>query len=102
MKRIAILQSSYIPWKGYFDLIHMVDQFVLFDTAQYRRNDWRNRNKIKTSYGTVWLSIPVKGHSRQPVQEAQVEDPSWNERHWKTITHEYARAPYFKQYAARF
>ena len=102
MKRIAILQSSYIPWKGYFDLIHMVDEFVLFDTAQYRRNDWRNRNKIKTSSGAVWLSVPIKGHSRQRVQEAQIGDPSWKEHHWKTLVHEYARAPYFKQYASKF
>ena len=48
-KRIAILQSNYIPWKGYFDLIRAVDEFVLFDDVQYTRQDWRNRNRIKTS-----------------------------------------------------
>ena len=49
--RIAILQSSYIPWKGYFDLIQPVDEFVLFDDVQYTRRDWRNRNRIKTAHG---------------------------------------------------
>ena len=47
-KRIAILQSNYIPWKGYFDLIAAVDEFILFDDVQYTRRDWRNRNQIKT------------------------------------------------------
>ena len=47
MKKIAILQSNYIPWKGYFDLINLVDEFILYDDMQYTRRDWRNRNKIK-------------------------------------------------------
>ena len=59
MTKIAILQSNYIPWKGYFDLINMVDEFVLYDDMQYTRRDWRNRNKIKTPQGLKWLSIPV-------------------------------------------
>jgi hypothetical protein len=58
-KRVAIVQSSYIPWKGYFDLINSVDEFVLFDDVQDTRRDWRNRNRIKTSAGLAWLSIPV-------------------------------------------
>ena len=47
MKRVAVVQSSYIPWKGYFDLINSVDEFILFDDVQYTRRDWRNRNLIK-------------------------------------------------------
>lgn len=52
MKRVAILQSNYIPWKEYFDLIGSVDKFILYDDMQYTRRDWRNRNKIKTPQGT--------------------------------------------------
>jgi hypothetical protein len=67
MKRIAISQSNYIPWKGYFDLINSVDEFVLYDDMQFTRRDWRNRNQIKTPQGVQWLTIPVKvkgtGHS---------------------------------------
>ncbi len=59
MKKIAILQSNYIPWKGYFDLINLVDEFILYNDMQYTRRDWRNRNKIKTPSGLQWLSIPV-------------------------------------------
>ena len=57
MKKIAILQSNYIPWKGYFDLIAHVDEFVLFDDMQFTRRDWRNRNIIKTPDGVAWLTI---------------------------------------------
>jgi hypothetical protein len=60
MKKIAILQSNYIPWKGYFDMINSVDEFILYDTAQFTKNDWRNRNKIKTHNGIKWLTLPVK------------------------------------------
>jgi hypothetical protein len=59
MKKIAISQSNYIPWKGYFDLINKVDEFILYDDAQFTRRDWRNRNKIKTPNGLQWLTIPV-------------------------------------------
>jgi len=102
LRRVAILQSNYIPWKGYFDLIHMVDEFVLFDTAQYTRNDWRNRNRIKTRTGLAWLSIPVKNRFKQTIQEAEVNDPLWNERHWKTLIQHYSRARYFQMYRSRF
>ena len=63
-KRVAIVQSCYIPWKGYFDLINKVDEFILLDDVQYTRADWRNRNRIKTANGTAWLTIPVKVKGR--------------------------------------
>jgi WbqC-like protein family len=103
-RRVAILQSNYIPWKGYFDLINMVDEFILFDSAQYTRRDWRNRNRIKTPSGPAWLTIPVvvKGRYLQTIQETEIEDRSWNERHWKTLVHNCARALYFDTYRDRF
>lgn len=103
-KKVAILQSNYIPWKGYFDLIRSVDEFILYDDMQYTRRDWRNRNKIKTPQGLIWLTIPVavKGQYFQTIRETQINDPEWAERHWKTLSHCYAKAPYFKQYAHIF
>ena len=59
-KKVAILQSNYIPWRGYFDIINMVDEFILFDDMQYTRRDWRNRNRIKTANGSQWITIPVE------------------------------------------
>jgi hypothetical protein len=100
-KTVAILQSNYIPWKGYFDIINMVDEFILFDEVQYTRRDWRNRNLIKTPQGTQWLTIPVvaKGRYEQAIHETQVQDNRWVDEHWKAIHHNYARSPYFDQYA---
>ena len=102
--RIAIVQSNYIPWKGYFDLIRAVDEFVLFDDVQYTRRDWRNRNRIKTPQGLTWLSIPVqtKGEYLALIKDIEVSDTSWGERHWKTIAASYGKAPHFRWFADRF
>lgn len=99
-KKVAIVQSNYIPWKGYFDLINSVDEFILFDDMQYTRRDWRNRNKIKTPKGATWLTIPVavKGRYFQTIRETVVSDPDWAERHWRIIQTHYRKAPYFNAY----
>ena len=80
-KTIAIIQSNYIPWKGYFDIIHRVDEFILLDDVQYTRRDWRNRNRIKSPQGTIWLTIPVnvKNHYTQPIKDIIISDPKWNQ-----------------------
>ncbi len=99
-KRIAIVQSNYIPWKGYFDLIRAVDEFVFLDDAQYTKRDWRNRNKILTANGPIWLSIPVvsKGRYEQAIDETEIAEP-WVDKHWSSIRHNYAKAAYFKEMA---
>lgn len=100
MKKVAILQSNYIPWKGYFDLINSVDEFILFDDMQYTRRDWRNRNKIKTANGLIWLTIPVqvKGKYYQKIKDTEISDVDWQEDHWKSITCNYNRSKYFQDY----
>jgi len=101
--RVAILQSNYIPWKGYFDIIGSVDAFVLYDDMQYTKNDWRNRNKIKTQNGLQWLSIPVRQESlHQKINETKITDVKWNINHWRTLSQNYAKAPFFKAYKAEF
>lgn len=105
-KKVAILQSNYIPWKGYFDIIASVDEFIFYDEMQYTKNDWRNRNKIKTPNGLHWLSIPVatKGHLSQDVRimDAKIVDNKWANSHWNTIKQFYRKTPYFKEYANIF
>jgi WbqC-like protein family len=98
--RVAIIQSSYIPWKGYFDLIRRVDEFILYDDAQYTKRDWRNRNRIKGPNGPLWLTIPidVKGRYFQAIKDTRVADGRWRERHWRTLQACYARAPYYRDY----
>ncbi|PKL37863.1 MAG: hypothetical protein CVV44_15100 [Spirochaetae bacterium HGW-Spirochaetae-1] len=102
-KKVAILQSNYIPWKGYFDLINMVDEFILYDDVQYTKNDWRNRNRIKTVQGVQWLSIPVfKESLSQKIKDTKIIQQDWNKKHWKTIKINYAKAQYFKDYSDNF
>lgn len=97
-KKVAILQSNYIPWKGYFDIIAAVDEFIIYDEVQYTKNDWRNRNKIKTSTGVQWITIPVYQHSlEQKIAETKISDSKWATKHWNTLNGSYARAPFFKE-----
>ena len=97
MKTVAIVQSNYIPWKGYFDLIAAVDEFILFDDMQYTRRDWRNRNQIKTPCGSQWLTVPVlaKGKFHQKICETEIDGSKWQLAHWKALIQNYRRAPYF-------
>lgn len=103
MKKIAILQSNYIPWKGYFDIINSVDEFIIYDHVQYTKNDWRNRNKIKTKNGLQWLTIPVSVKSlNQRINETVVSDFRWNVKHWKSISQSYSRSRHFSVYGNFF
>lgn len=99
MKKIAIVQSNYIPWKGYFDMIAAVDEFILFDDMQYTRRDWRNRNQIKTSQGLQWLTVPVrvKGKYHQTIRDTEIDGMDWAQAHWKALAQNYRRAPHFSE-----
>lgn len=99
MKKIAIVQSNYIPWKGYFDMIASVDEFILFDDMQYTRRDWRNRNKIKTRDGLKWLTVPVKvkGKYLQTIRETEIDGEDWLKKHWMAICQNYQKAEYFDE-----
>jgi hypothetical protein len=103
-KRVAIIQSSYIPWKGYFNIIKDVDEFVLLDDVQYTRRDWRNRNLIKTPYGPRWISIPVnvKGRFNLKINEVETAGNKWRMQHWNRISNAYKQAPFFKIYSEAF
>ena len=100
--RIAIIQSCYVPWRGFFDLIGRCDQYVMFDRVQYAKRHWHNRNRIKSAAGLEWLTIPVisKGRYEQPIDEVEIEKP-WAEKHWRTLELAYRRAPFFASLAPR-
>ncbi len=99
MKKIAILQSNYIPWKGYFDIINQVDEFIFYDDVQYTKNDWRNRNKIKSASGPIWLTIPVRQETlSQKISETKISQDNWAEKHWKSISLNYSKAPFYSIY----
>src|SRR4051812_38545111 len=101
-RRAAILQSCYIPWKGYFDIIAKVDVFVIYDDVQYSKNHWHNRNLIKTPHGTKWLTVPVAkaDGAFQKIEDVRLPQP-FAAKHWQTISQAYARAAHYAEYQAR-
>jgi hypothetical protein len=94
-KKGAILQSNYIPWKGYFDIISSVDEFIIYDEVQYTKNDWRNRNKIKTPLGVEWITIPIVNKFGQSIRDVKTDGTIWKFKHWKTIVSNYKKTKYF-------
>lgn len=100
--RVAILQSNYMPWKGYFDIIASVDLFVFHDDLQYTKGDWRNRNKIKTPKGAEWLTVPCGTSEHRLICDVKLTNSDWQRKHWGLIQTNYLKAPYFKQYSPFF
>jgi len=104
--KCVILQPSYIPWRGYFHQIARSDVFVFYDDVQYDTRGWRNRNRIKTADGTRWLTIPVHSKGAQTdhiaINKIKIDwSKSWNEQHWQTLKHAYAKAPFFSQFSEK-
>lgn len=102
-KRVSILQSNYLPWKGYFDIINAVDEFIIYDDMQYTKNDWRNRNKIKTNQGVQWLTVPVRidGLS-QTIRETRTAADIWRSKHAKTLSMAYSKSRCFRELWPQF
>lgn len=96
---VAIDQPNYIPWKGYFDLIHDCDLFCFYNDVQYTTRDWRNRNKILTPNGEKWLSVPVGNDTHRLICEVEMTDTAWQKNHFDTLRFAYSKAPFFKKYA---
>lgn len=101
--RIGMTQSNYIPWRGYFDFIDDCDVFVYYDDVQYTHRDWRNRNRIKTDRGPIWLSVPVIHAQGTLIQDARIDYRTrWLDKHVRSLTLAYQRAPHFSGYAEEF
>jgi hypothetical protein len=101
-RRLAVLQSNYLPWKGYFDIVHDVDLFVFYDDVQYTKNDWRNRNRIKAAGGAEWITVPTGADMNRLVCEVEIADPRWQAKHWRTLQQNYGRCPHFGRYREYF
>lgn len=99
---VAILQSNYIPWKGYFDIVHQVDAFVFYDCVQFTSRDWRTRNKVKTSNGPQWLTVPAGGDRNRVIHEVNIPSSQWQEKHWATIKQNYGKCDHFERYRGYF
>ena len=97
-KRIVILQPSYLPWLGYFDQLYKSDVFVLYDDVQYDKHGWRNRNRIKTDTGSLWLTVPVLTHGQglPTNRDARIDTRQpWARKHLQALRVNYAKAPAF-------
>ncbi|RUL73100.1 WbqC family protein [Dyella choica] len=99
---VGAVQSSYLPWKGYFDIIQNVDTFVFYDDVQFTKSDWRSRNRVKTPNGPLWLSIPAGPSIDRLICEVELRSHDWQRKHWTSIKQSYAKAPYFKMYQKVF
>ncbi|MBI3290798.1 WbqC family protein [Candidatus Falkowbacteria bacterium] len=100
---ISIHQPAYLPWLGYFHKIMLADIFVFFDTTQFEKNSFINRNKIKTPQGGQWLTVPVKlkGHLEKRIDQIEIFDQAWQKDHWKVIELNYKKAKYWQIYSPR-
>jgi hypothetical protein len=96
--RVVVLQSNYLPWKGYFDLIQNADVFVFYDEVQYTKNDWRNRNRICSKNGVHWLTIPISRDAvKLKISEVCLPEARWQEDHFRTVQQSYKPARFFHQ-----
>lgn len=103
--RVGIHQPMYLPWCGLFDRIYRCDIFVVFDNVPYSKNYFINRNKIKTSNGWLWLTIPVltKGSFGELIKNIKINNnTNWEKDHWKSIFYSYKKAPFFEKYSDFF
>jgi hypothetical protein len=101
-KVVAVIQSNYIPWKGYFDIVHDVDEFVFHDDLQYTKGDWRNRNRLKTPEGPRWITVPCGTDERRRICDVRLVDHAWQREHWRKIRQYYSKAPGFERYRGFF
>jgi hypothetical protein len=98
---VSIHQPAYLPWLGYIHKINLADTFIFFDTTQFEKNSFINRNKIKTPNGPIWLTIPVKlkNHFEKEIRQIETANQDWREKHWQAIEMNYKKAKYWEQYA---
>ena len=99
MTIVCIRQPGYLPFSGFFKKIQSSDIFVYLDDVQFEKNDWDNRNKIRTSEGSSWLTVPVLHKFGQKLNEIKIaNNESWSKKHLKSIQLNYQKSPYFEKY----
>lgn len=99
MKTVAIHQPQYLPYLGFFHKLYHCDIFVALDNVQFQKNGLQNRNKIKTSQGWQWLTVPVLHDFGQPILDVAINpNVPWQRKHWNAIASNYGRAPFFGEF----
>jgi len=100
---VAIHQPQYLPWLGYFNKIYRADIFCYLDNVQYKKNEWQNRNRIKTAQGWQWITVPVKYRFPQLINDVAINNAvNWRKKHLQAIKTNYGKTPYYQQYISLF
>jgi hypothetical protein len=96
--KLAIMQPYFFPYIGYYQLIHAVDKFVIYDDVSFIKQGWINRNRILVSGQASYITVPLAGASSfKPIRDIQVSTHSdWQTKLLKTIAHSYKKAPFFE------
>lgn len=101
--RVVVLQPTYLPWMGYFGMIDLADIFVFYDDVQFSVQSWQQRNKIKTSQGWIWLTVPIVRQFGSRINDTKINNSTnWNKKHWESIKQNYSKAPFFRKYTPIF
>jgi hypothetical protein len=101
--RAAIHQPQYLPWLGYFDKMDQADCFVILDNVQFKKNEWQNRNRIRTARGWQWLTVPVLHRFPQLISEVRIHDEAhWARQHVRALHLNYGQAPFFEAHRRFF
>ncbi|MES0371994.1 MAG: WbqC family protein [Mariprofundaceae bacterium] len=95
---VTIHQPNFMPWAGFFHKWLISDAFIILDTVQYHKNEWQNRNRIKSANGAQWLTVPVSYRFPQAINEVEIASPNWARKQVSAIEQSYAKAPYLDQY----
>jgi hypothetical protein len=100
---VAVHQPQYLPWLGYFDKMRRADVFCYLNDVQYKKNEWQNRNRIKTAQNWQWVTVPVRYHFPEKINEVRINQAvDWRKKHLQALITNYSRAPYFKEYIPIF
>ena len=97
--RVTIHQPQFLPWLGYLDKIDQADLFIALDSVQFKKNEWQNRNRIRTADGCQWVTVPVLHRFGQLVKDVRINQTvNWRSQHVHAIEMHYARAPFRDRY----
>lgn len=100
---VAAHQPQYLPWLGYFDKMRRVDVFCYLNDVQFKKNEWQNRNRIKTAQNWQWITVPVRYHFPEKIHEVHINNGvDWMRKHLQALITNYRRSPYYSEYIPIF
>ncbi len=100
---ITVHQPQYLPWAGYFDKIDQSDIFVILDNVQFKKNEWQNRNRIKTSQAWQWITVPILHSFPEEIRRIRIDNKTeWGRKHLNTLITNYSKTRFFRDYITFF